>query len=208
MPSEQPLFSLKDVRCRRGGRTLFKALSLDLAAGAVVRLAGPNGAGKSSLLRAMAGRLPVMGDILWQDINISETEGDFIAFLPSDDRALKVLETCAENLSFWRDDPAAVTAALQKSGMEALAETPVRFLSAGQKRRLSVARVYLQAGARLWLLDEPLNGLDTASQEKFLAALAQHAAGGGIAVIAAHQDILGAQVLTLEPFVAEEACAA
>lgn len=190
MRPEQTLFSLKDVTCIRGGRVLFRNLSLTLQAGEILQLKGINGAGKTSLLRILANRLPAENYF---------SENKDIVFMPADDRALKAQETAAENLTFWqklwgRGD---VAASLASAGLSDLKDVPVRRLSAGQKRRLSLARVYL-SGATLWLLDEPVNGLDDASRESFLLRLQQHAASGGGAVIAAHQDLPVTTVKMLE----------
>lgn len=190
MRPEQTLFSLKDVTCIRGGRVLFRNLSLTLQAGEILQLKGINGVGKSSLLRILSNRLPVDGYF---------SENKDIVFMPADDRALKAQESATENLMFWqklwrRGD---VAAALAAAGLSDLKDVPVRRLSAGQKRRLSLARVYL-SGALLWLLDEPLNGLDDASRESFIQKLQQHAASGGGAVIAAHQDLPVTTVKMLE----------
>lgn len=194
----QALLSVKDLRCDRGGRTLFQNLSFDMGAGDVLQVTGANGAGKTSLLRVLAGRLPVEGSAHWQSKEVSENNVQNVSLLLSDDRGLKVLETAEENLNFWRGVWGAgdIDAALQAADLLPLKKTAVRFFSAGQKRRLSLAIVYLKA-TKLWLLDEPLNGLDAAAQEKFFAQLASHAANGGVAVIASHQDIPAAKKLHL-----------
>ncbi len=199
MVSAKQLFSLSGISCVRGGRQLFQNISAGLSSGEILHLSGPNGVGKSSLLRIMAGALPVVaGDILWDRQNFlaegREAHAKRFSFLPADDRSLKVLETAEENLSFWGEiwgcDAAAIRHVLAVTGIEALRETPVRSFSAGQKRRLSLARMMLKP-APLWLLDEPLNGLDAAAAALFMGALARHCAAGGMAVIASH--------LVLEP---------
>jgi heme exporter protein A len=185
-----------DVACIRGNRLLFQNFSALLAAGGVLRLAGANGAGKTSLLRIVAGALPYAGGrILWEGTDISENErvvhNARFAFLPADDRDLKLLETARENLSFWAalwrlENPAvAVDAALAGMGLLPLADTPVRVLSAGQKRRLSLARIILKQ-CPLWLLDEPFNALDDAAIHLLSQALAAHLAAGGMVVMATH----------------------
>lgn len=146
------------------------------------------------MLRVMAGALPpVAGEIVWEGrpflADGVEEHARRLSFLPADDRSLKVLETAGENLAFWAEingcGEDAIGAALAAMGIEALRDTPVRLFSAGQKRRLSLARLML-GQCRLWLLDEPFNGLDPAAAALFMAALARHCAAGGIAVIASH----------------------
>lgn len=201
--------SFADVACIRGNRLLFQNFSASVAPGAVLRLAGANGAGKTSLLRITAGALPyVAGRILWDGANILENgraahNGRFV-FLPADDRDLKLLETARENLRFWavlwglESPAAAVDAALSAMGLSPLADAPVRILSAGQKRRLSLARIILKQ-CSLWLLDEPFNALDDAAIHLLSQALTLHLAAGGMAVMATHHhpDIKDMQTVHL-----------
>ncbi len=190
------LFSLENIACMRGGRMLFQNLSAGLNPGDILHLAGANGSGKTSLLRIMAGALPqAAGDIFWDGKNFLENgaaaHNSRFSFLPSDDRALKVLETCAENLQFWADVaavPANIDTALDAMDMAKLKTRAVKYLSAGQRRRLSLARVLLKP-AVLWLLDEPFNGLDAEASVLFRTALDTHIASGGMAVIASHHAI-------------------
>ncbi|MDI1228216.1 MAG: heme ABC exporter ATP-binding protein CcmA [bacterium] len=196
MTASNALFTLQDVGCQRGGRLLFQNLFLEMAEGDVVHLAGPNGAGKTSLLRVMAGALPFEGRILWQEQDFLEngtvSHASRYAFLPANDGHLKLLETAYENIAFWArlwgvgDDIS--QAALRAMGLHDLRDRPVRYFSAGQKRRLGLARV-LMKGSKLWLYDEPLNGLDAESMALFRIALDHHAAKGGIAVIASHYPV-------------------
>lgn len=200
--------SFADVACIRGSRLLFQNFSATVAPGNVLRLAGANGAGKTSLLRIVSAALPLAaGRILWDGIDISENERhqERFAFLPADDRDLKLLETARENLlfwaAFWRLEKTAVNIALETMGMTVLADTPVRVLSAGQKRRLSLARVIMK-GAPLWLLDEPFNALDDAAVGLLSQALAAHLAAGGMVVMATHHhpDIKDMQTAHLAPY--------
>lgn len=195
MSASNRLFDLKNIACKRGGRVLFQNLSFGLGAGEAVHLAGPNGSGKTSLLRIMAGALPFAGEITWKDSGFLENGGEAHAkrhaFLPPDDRSLKTLETVFENLSFWaglwqvEDVVRRIETALLALDMLPLKDTAVRYLSAGQKRRASLARVLLK-GSPLWLLDEPFNGLDAASAKLFKNMLDEHLAQGGMAAIASH----------------------
>jgi heme exporter protein A len=171
----------------RGERLVFRDLSFRVERGGALVLAGPNGSGKSTLLRLLAGLVrPAAGSLLWDG-------GDALADLPEHARrlayvghldAVKPGLTVAENLSFAARG-AAVGAALEALGLEALAGLPARMLSAGQKRRLALCRLALST-APLWLLDEPTLGLDAASVERFGALLARHRAAGGIVVAATH----------------------
>ena len=154
---------------------------------------GSNGAGKSSLLRTLAGLTPMAaGTLLWGDEAALEdlpTHARRLAWLGHLD-AVKPALTALENVPS-RDALAAV-------GLAAYADLPARLLSAGQKRRLAVARV-VSAGAKLWLLDEPTTGLDTASIDRFCAICAAHRAGGGMIIASTHTplDLPGAETLNL-----------
>jgi len=201
MPATKRLFSdsltLARLTGARGGRVLFHNFSLTIAAGQAVRLTGDNGTGKSSLLRMVAGVLPVMeGSVSFGNKNPAVCDrldyANLYAFLPADDRDLKLLETGVENLAFWaalwkiENPAAAAAAALQAMGLQSLAQVALRYYSAGQKRRLSLARVLLKQSP-LWLLDEPFNALDTKSADLLTVVLQNHLAQGGVALLAAHQ---------------------
>ena len=157
-----------------------------MAAGGALLLTGPNGAGKSTLLRAVAGLTPLAtGALFWDGEALSATQ---VAWLGHQD-AVKPSLTCAEHVD---------AAALEKLGLGRFAALPARFLSAGQKRRLALARV-VASGRPLWLLDEPTTGLDAASQAGFAALCAAHRAGGGMIMASTHTplDLPGAQGLAL-----------
>jgi heme exporter protein A len=197
MPEAKPLFinsllTLKEAACLRGGRTLFQNLSLEILPGALLHLAGPNGTGKTSLLRVMASALPLSeGYVIFN--------AGKVAFMPANDQSLKVLETAEENLLFWMKaskTKADITTVLKKMKMEHLRDKPVRYFSAGQKRRLSLVRVFLSE-APLWLLDEPFNGLDAESLPLVMAEISAQRQKGGAVVIAGHQEVPGAQVIRL-----------
>jgi heme exporter protein A len=197
MTSAKQLFSGINIGCIRGGRLLFSGLSFGLNPGGIIHLSGANGAGKTSLLRIMSGVLPMAaGEIEWDGGSFLENglggHAERYSFLPPDDSSLKPLETALENLRFWASfrgiADGACPGALEKMHILNLKDTPVRYLSAGQKRRLSLARVFLKP-APLWLLDEPFNGLDRDSRSLFVQAMDAHCAGGGMAVVASHQAI-------------------
>jgi len=173
----------------RGERLVFRDLDFSLAAGQALVLAGPNGSGKSTLLRLLAGLVrPIAGRLLWADVDaLADLSGHAarVAYVGHQD-AVKPGLTAAENLRFAaRLAGGAVAEALATMGLDDLADLPARMLSAGQKRRLALARLALTA-APLWLLDEPTLGLDTASIGRFGGLLAAHRAHGGMVVAATH----------------------
>ncbi len=161
---------------------MFSDLGFAIPPGGALLLAGPNGSGKSTLLRLLAGLLrPAAGRVLWHD-----QDGDLpVAYLGHQD-AIKPGLTVAENLSFAQKlHGKPIGAALDAFSLLPLAELPARLLSAGQRRRLALARLSLSA-APIWLLDEPTLGLDDASVAGLGKVLAQHRADGGVVVAATH----------------------
>jgi heme exporter protein A len=179
----------------RGGRQVFAGLSFVLAPGDVLVLRGANGSGKSSLLRLLAGFLPpAAGQIAWDDTAIALDPAAHRARLHyvGHADALKGLLTARENLAFAAAlsgaSASAAAAGLDGFDLMTLADLPARYLSAGQKRRLALARL-LAVRRPLWLLDEPAVGLDAANRERLEQALAGHRDAGGIAVLATHGDV-------------------
>ena len=179
----------------RGGVTVLSGLTLSVGAGQALVLRGPNGSGKTTLLRTLAGLQPPVAGTLRLD-------PEAVAYAAHAD-GLKSTLTVAENLDFWAriyggPSPAQAISALD---LDALARRRAGELSAGQKRRLGLARL-LVTGRALWLLDEPTVSLDTASVALFAGVVRQHLASGGATIIATHVD-LGlpeAEVLELGPF--------
>jgi heme exporter protein A len=167
-----------DLACRRGDRLLFKGVGFELHQGDALQLAGPNGIGKSSLMRILAGLLrPYSGHV--------EHEGT--RALADERPALDAHRPLGEALAFWRAIDGSDEARAD-FGLEDLLDVPVRYLSTGQRKRAALARL-AASGARIWLLDEPLNGLDTHWGAATQAAIEAHRALGGIAVIASHQPL-------------------
>jgi len=204
-------FSGADLACFRGGRMVFAGLSFALDRGAAIQLRGPNGSGKSTLLRLMAGLLaPVQGRVSWHDGTIDdEPERHFqrLHYVGHHD-AVKPVLTVRENVEFWaklRGAGGDVAKALETLDIGHLSEVPGRFLSAGQKRRVNLARV-LAAPAMLWLLDEPTTALDVATVARFEDAIAAHRAAGGMVVASTHTDLAldGCRVLNLDEFQARD----
>ena len=179
----------QDLAVFRGERLVFRDLGFGIARGEALLLAGPNGSGKSTILRVLAGLLsPIAGSLTWDGADVfadRATHAARVAYLGHQD-AVKPGLSAAENLAFSaRISGGDAIAALAAHGLEDLADLPARMLSAGQKRRLALARLGL-SGGMLWLLDEPTLGLDTASVERLGAVLAAHRARGGMVIAATH----------------------
>ncbi|HET8729101.1 MAG TPA: heme ABC exporter ATP-binding protein CcmA [Alphaproteobacteria bacterium] len=208
-PAASFAFAGKDLACLRGGRLVFAHLSFRLEPGDALVLKGPNGSGKSTLLRLMAGLIrPFAGSLAWEGAGAPTDES--VAYVGHAD-AVKPTLSALENLSFWaaladpREAFARARMALADAGLDAVADLPGRYLSAGQRRRLALARLHA-APAGLWLLDEPTVGLDRAAVVRLEAALARHLARGGMAAVATHTEIAvpGARALDLADFSAVE----
>ena len=177
----------QDLTCERGGRIVFRDVSLALKAGELMQLTGPNGSGKSTLLRLIAGlNEPQAGKLTLQggaeELSIGQ-QAHYIAHLEPVKSALSV----HENLAFWRDflGGGEVEEALQAFDLTRLSSYPAGLLSAGQKRRLALARLVLVPRV-LWLLDEPTVGLDTASLSRLGGIMGGHLDKGGLIIAATH----------------------
>jgi heme exporter protein A len=198
------------LACRRGERWVFAGLSFALPPGGALLLHGANGSGKSSLLRLLATLLePVEGRLLWGSAPISDDPAWYRSSLHYVGHldAIKPALTARETLRFWAGlrgvAAPALDTALAAFALDGIADWPCRWLSAGQRRRLALARL-IATRAPLWLLDEPTAMLDSDSEHRLAAAIEAHRAAGGRVVIATHQPLALAEamVLRLEDFAA------
>jgi heme exporter protein A len=203
-------FAGRGLTCIRGDRLVFQNLDFEVAPGSALVLEGPNGSGKSSLLRVVSGLLgAAAGELTWQGRPISEDAEGHRARLHyvGHQDAVKPVFTVAENLRFWAtmhggDFPeGGIAGALERLAIDHLADLPARLLSAGQRRRLNLARI-VASWAPLWLLDEPTTSLDAASSAMVRDLVAEHCAAGGLVMMATHLslDLPTASVLRMERF--------
>ena len=187
-----------DLACRRGDRVLFAGLSLSLSAGAALQVAGANGIGKSSLIRILAGLAPAYAGA----VERAGTVG-----LIDERLGLDPALPLGKALGFWARIDGVSGAALADTaarlGIAGLMDVPVRYLSTGQRKRAALTRLMGQQ-CPIWLLDEPLNGLDVAATALVVDLAREHCAGGGICLVASHQpfDLAGMRSLDLARFTA------
>jgi heme exporter protein A len=197
MAADGAILEARAVSAWRGERQVLTDVSLVVGRGQFLQVLGPNGSGKSTLLRILCGLLPPDGgSVSWRSAAISTTSERFLSELAyvGHLNALKPDLTALENLSYALGfrvhvTPAACLAALTRVGLDAQSHLPVRVLSAGQKRRLTLARLALDP-AVLWILDEPATNLDAEGFALVEQLLREHLARGGIAIAAAHQRLL------------------
>ncbi len=192
-------FSLRAnaLTCIRGERTLFTGLDLQVSAGEWLHIRGENGIGKTSLLRLLAGLTkPAAGEIFWNDQSIAFDTAEYhrnLLFLGHRD-SLKEDLTALENLSIATALDGITTSeeeillALHRFGLRGREDLPVYCLSAGQKRRVLLARLLLRQ-AKLWILDEPFNALDVRAVEMLSELISEHVSSGGMAIMTSHQEI-------------------
>jgi len=194
-----------NLTCLRGGRVVFRDLGFEARAGQALSLEGANGAGKSSLLRMLAGFLaPAAGTIALRtnsgDIIDGEDRGKHAGWLGHLDAAkpqMSVAETLRFFAVFYGADTNGIPAALDATGLVRLADLSCQYLSAGQKKRLALARLKI-SGRPLWLMDEPLAALDTAGKTIAANLIAAHCASGGMAIVATHEPLgIACEKLTL-----------
>jgi heme exporter protein A len=187
---------VEKVHVWRGDRHVLKGVSLNLRPRQLLHISGPNGTGKTTLLRVVCGLLrPESGLVSWLGRSISGIRDEYQATLAyaSHEPALKADLTSLENLRFAVGLKRRVTmgelrASLDQTGVAACADLPARVLSAGQRRRVAMARV-LAMSASLWLLDEPFTNLDAAGTDLLRSLLQSHVEGGGLALVVAHHDL-------------------
>jgi heme exporter protein A len=199
----EPQLDVEGLTCRRGERLLFKDMNFTVNTGDVLEISGHNGSGKTTLLRLLCGLLvPEQGTLRWRGQLISKVRPLYhreLAYIGHTD-AIKGDLTARENLMVAGAlhgggiDP---ERALEQVGLVKIQELPGRFLSAGQRRRLALARLLVNR-ARLWLLDEPFTALDRMAIRSIAALLEEHAAAGGMAVFTSHHAINVANARTLE----------
>lgn len=194
-----PLFSVDSLACAAGYRPLFRGLHLALEAGQWIELTGPNGTGKSTLLRCLAGLTrPVAGHMKWraEPVNPSSRQWRQHLLYQGHAPALKDGMSCAENLATWlaldqgcRPSKASLEKALDGVGILRCADLPAASLSAGQRRRVQLARLASATTNPLWLLDEPGNALDSDGLGLLNQLLDKHLSAGGCALVATHQPL-------------------
>ena len=204
-----PLLELQRLACERDGRTLFSNLHYQVNPGDIVQVLGPNGSGKTTLLRVITGiSNDFEGELRWQGLPMAKARLDFrnhllyIGHLPAIQRSL----TAEENLRWFSGldrghQQTGISEALKEVGLGGYEDVPCHQLSAGQLRRVALARLFLTP-AMLWILDEPFTAIDTTGVERLRVLIREHTGGGGAVVLTTHQDlgIDGVKLLNLLDF--------
>ncbi len=193
--------SIATLSVIRQHRVILSDISFEVGNGKAILLRGPNGVGKTTLLRALAGFIPAMGTVLHNGADLRTAREDYLQGIALSGHldGLKPAMTVAETLAFWSGIYGSnATRIAEAFDLVQLADRPTARLSAGQKRRLGLARLPL-TGAMLWLMDEPTVSLDAENTARLVDVLKSHLAGGGKAIISTHQplDLPGGRSLTL-----------
>ena len=192
---EQALLFLREISCERADRRLFSKVSLEVFAGEIVQIEGPNGAGKTSLLRIICGLLrPVDGEVIFRNVRFSDEPEAFYrdCVYIGHQSGIKKELTVAENLSFYASASLnslamSVAEAIEAVGLRGYNNVSCAELSAGQHRRVALARLLI-ATQKLWILDEPFVALDKRAVTWLEGVLIKHARNGGAVVFTSHQD--------------------
>ena len=203
------MLQARQIECIRGNRRLFHDLSFRLEAKQALRIGGENGSGKTSLLRMVAGLSPAEGgEILWRGARIAGLGEDYrreLAFL-GHANGLKDELTAVENLQHalalggLHVRPSELRAVLAEQGLAAVDELPLKLLSQGQKRRVTLVRLCFSTSKALWILDEPFSALDAASTARVAKQIVSHLQAGGMVLFTTHQEVelSGTHVQTIE----------
>lgn len=191
------MLEAKDLECIRGDRRLFRALSIHLATGEVLYINGPNGSGKSTLLRTLCGLFqPTKGEVSWNGVPINLLREEFSkdvlyighkAGIKDDLSALENLRV-ASRLDGIQINETQAGQALDQMGLRGFEDLPCKQLSQGQKRRVALSRLVL-GKARLWVLDEPFNALDTKAVAAVQELLVTHLSNGGMLILTTHHEV-------------------
>lgn len=190
------MLKVDSICCIRQDRCLFEDLSFELHQGQIVQLEGQNGAGKTSLLRILAGFVRAeSGKVMWQNVDIAKDNLQFASdtLYIGHKTGVNGQLTALENLSFWLETHGLETDkdlhdVLAQLGLVGLEDVPVRLLSAGQQRRVALARLWLNK-ATLWMLDEPFTAVDKKGVELLQQQFKKHLAAGGAIILTSHQDL-------------------
>ncbi len=191
-----PLLRVEQLFCERDDRVLFENLNFSLAAGEVIQIEGQNGSGKTTLLRILGGlSRNFEGDIFWKEEPIGDVAEDFRRNLLyfGHQPGVKAILTPEENLNWYAAmhpaiDPERILDALEQVGLKGYEDVPCHMLSAGQNRRVSLARLYLSS-APLWILDEPFTAIDKRGVAEKEALIARHAEQGGSVILTTHHEL-------------------
>lgn len=193
--SSTPLLSAKKITCIREDRLLFEELDVSIHAGDIVQIEGPNGAGKTSLLRILAGlSSPYEGDVFFNETKITENRESFhqnllyLGHLAGVKGEMTAQENLEFNLALHGLDTTSAEATLEQVNLLGFEDALASHLSAGQHRRISLARLW-QSNAPIWILDEPFTAIDKLGVKKLEQLFKQHAENGGCVILTTHQDL-------------------